>query len=135
MPDSPRTKQYPTLPDSLTASTAKGFATAFERAYQFNSKLPAYESIQIDLSVPDWSVSEVQQGYAVGLEGRVQFDNAKTATGTSTARPSGFFEFSLWDFLTDSFAVRGQPSYDKLQKEDTPQLANAVTIACDDPDE
>lgn len=133
-PDSPRAKQYPTLPESLTASSAKTFATTYERAFQYNSRLPEYESIEVDLKVPKWAISETQHGYAVGIDARVQFDNTKTQTASATPRPSGFFEFTVWYYLTDRFALRGDPKTDELQKEDTPNLTGAETVACDTTD-
>lgn len=133
-PDSSRTKQYPTIPESLTVSTAKTFATAFERAYQYNSKLPEYGGIEIDLKVPEWAISQTQGGYTVGIDSRVQFDNTETSTTSSTPLPSGFFEVSVWYYLTNRFALRDDPTNEGLQKGSTPNLTGADTIACDTTD-
>lgn len=137
-PDSPRTKRYPAHPDSLTVSTARRFASAFERAYQYNSRLPEYETVAVSASVPDRTVSETRQGYTLGVEGRVSFDDAgSTATSsatthsvTSTPLPSGTTDFSVWYYLTDRFALRGDP-VDELRKGDTPDLTGADTVSCD----
>lgn len=130
-PDSSRTKPYPDLPDLPTADDARSFATSYERAYQFNSRLPEYRSIQVDLSVPEWAVSETENGYVIGIDGRVQFDEPKTPTSEATARPSGFFRYAVWYFVTDRFALRG-PSVDgSLEEGDAPGFAGAVPIACD----
>lgn len=133
-PDSSRTKHYPTIPESVTASTATTFATTFERAYQYNSKLPEYEDIEIDLNIPEWAIYQTRRGYTVGLDGRVQFDNTETSTASSTSLPSGFFNVSVWYRLTDRFALRGDPTNEELQKGNTPNLAGADTIACDTTD-
>lgn len=133
-PDSSRTKQYPTIPESLTTSTAKSFVTTSEQAYQYNSKLPEYEDIAVDLKVPEWAISQTQRGYTVGLDVRVQFDNTETSTASSTPLPSGFFELSVWYYLTDRFALRGDPTNEGLQRGGTPNFDDADTIACDTTD-
>lgn len=130
-PDSSRTKPYPALPDFPTAADSSSFATTYERAYQFNSRLPEYRSIQVDLSVPEWAVSETENGYVIGIDGRVQFDQPKTPTSEATARPSGFFEYAVWYFVTERFAIRGQSIDGSLEKGDAPGFAGAVPVVCD----
>lgn len=133
-PDSSRTKRYPTIPKPLTASTAKSFATSFERAYQYNSRLPEYDNIEIDLTVPEWAISRSRGGYIIALTGRVQFDNTETSTTASTPRPSGFFKLSVWYYLTDRFVLRGPPTDTDIQQGDKPKLTDADTVACDTTD-
>lgn len=130
-PDSSRTRSYPALPDRPTAADSSSFATAYERAYQFNTRLPQYRSIQIDLSVPDWAVTETEDGAVIGVDGRVQFDEPKTPSSEATPRPSGFFEYAVWYFVTDRFALRGQPIDGALTEGDSPRFAGADTIRCD----
>lgn len=130
-PDSSRTKPYPALPDLPSADDSRSFATAYERAYQFNSRLPEYGSIQIDLSVPEWAVSETENGYVIGIDGRVQFDEPETPTSEATAKPSGFFEYAVWYFVTERVALRGQSIDGSLEKGDAPGFVGAVPVACD----
>lgn len=130
-PDSSRTMPYPTVPDLPSADDSRSFAISYERAYQFNSRLPEYRSIQVDLSVPEWAVSETVNGYVIGIDGRVQFDEPETPTSEATARPSGFFEYAIWYFVTERFALRSQSRDGSLEKGDAPEFAGAVPVACD----
>lgn len=127
-PNSPETKQYSKLPDSVTGSSARTFAIGYERAYQYNSKAGTHESIQVDVEVPEWAVSEARKGYIVGLTARVQFEDTKTPKGT-TPYASGFFEFSVWYYVTNRFSLRGD-RIDKIQKGDSPTFDDAAIVAC-----
>ena len=130
-PDSSRTKPYPALPDLPSAADSSSFATSYERAYQFDRRLPEYGSIQVDLSVPEWAVSDTANGYVIGIDGRVQFDEPETPTAEATARPSGFLEYAVWYFVTDRFAFRGQSIDGSLEEGDGPGFAGGVPVACD----
>lgn len=130
-PESDRAKPYPAFPDRPTADEARTYARSFERAYQFNRRVPDYRSVQVELSNPEWAFSETDHGYVIGLDGRVQFDDPVTPTSTATALPSGFFEYSVWYYVTDRFALRGEPSDGSLEQGDRPGFAGAVVVACD----
>lgn len=130
-PDSDRARAYPSLPDGASAEQAKSFARSFERAYQFNSRLPEYRSVQVDLSSPDWAVQETDHGHVIGIDGRVQFGDPRTPGSTATARPSGFLEYAVWYYVTDRFALRAEPVEGSLERGDRPGFAGAVVIACD----
>jgi hypothetical protein len=131
-PDSARAYSYPNYPDSLTASTAESFATAYERAYRHNSRLTEYESVQVSVTAPEWAVSETRDGFAVGLDGRVQFDDTETQT-SATPLPSGFFEFSVWYYLTDRFVLRGDANNGSLEEGTEPDVTPADAVACASP--
>lgn len=131
-PGDPDAKSYPTLPSAVTAASAESFATAHERAYRYNSRLPEYGSIQVELDAPDWAVSQADGGVLVGLDGRVQFDEPKTPSGDATPRPAGFFEYSVWYYVTERFALRGEEAIDPLEQASAPDLVDAVTVACAD---
>ncbi|MDZ7701634.1 MAG: hypothetical protein U5J98_05955 [Halobacteriales archaeon] len=131
-PDSSRAKSYPTLPSSATADAAESFARAHERAYRYNARLATHGSIQVELEVPDWAGSETGDGYLVGLEGRVQFDEPKTPDGDATQRPSGFLEYSVWYLVTERFALRGGETDREFEQGRDVDLADAQPVACED---
>jgi hypothetical protein len=117
----------------VTGTSARKFATTYERAYQYNSKASKYENIQVDVEVPEWAVSEAEEGYTVGLTARVQFDDTKTPKGTKTPYPSGTFEFSVWYYVSKQLSLRGD-RIDVIQKGDSPALSDAATVACSSTD-
>ena len=87
--------------------------------------------MQVDLAVPEWAVSETENGYVIGIDGRVQFDEPRAPTSDATARPSGFFEYAVWYFVTGRFALRSDPSDGSLQEGDPPEFTGARTVVCD----
>lgn len=134
MPDSPRARGYPTHPGSIDTPTVRSFATGYERAYRYNSRLPEFESVQVDVDSPEWAVADAQNGLAVGLDGRVQFDDPSTSSATATPLPSGFFEFAVWYYLTERFALRTEARTGPLEEGDEPYLRSGTIVACGSPD-
>lgn len=131
-PDDADARPYPTLPSTVAATSAESFATAHERAYRYNSRLPEYGSVQVELDAPEWAVSPADGGFLVGHDGRVQFDEPKTPSGDATPRPSGFFEYTVWYYVTDRFALRGEEADGGLEQASAPDLVDAVPVACAD---
>lgn len=140
-PDSSRARAYPSLPEDGSPADRRSFATAFERAFQYNSRIPDYRSIQVDLTAPSWATSSVQDGHTVGVDARVQFGNPTTPTppaeppatptATSTPRPSGRFEYAVYYLVTDRFALRTGPSGGNLSRDDSPTFRGADTVVCE----
>jgi hypothetical protein len=134
-PDSREPKRYPAYPDSVTASSARAFATAYERAYRYNSKvIELGEAYVVDVSanVPDRAVRRAERGYEIGVDTRVQWDPKErdAGGGSETELPSGFSVFHVWYHLTDRLARRGEPAIWKLEEGATPELSGADVVAC-----
>lgn len=129
-PDSPRARDYPALPGAPDAASAESFARAHERAYRYNSRLPEYGSIQVDLAVPGDAVVPADDGFLVGLDGRFQFDEPSTPAGTATAQPAGHRSYSAWYYVTGRFARRGAESNDPLDARAVPEALEGPVVAC-----
>lgn len=128
-------KQYPDLPERLTADTAEEFAAGFERAYQFNTFLAkysnnGYESAFVEGGVPDWAIFERGEGYIVGANVVVQFEDTNPPSESATPAPSGYFEYSSWYYVTKRFALREERSEGDLIEGDTPTVEFPRTVAC-----
>lgn len=134
-PDAQEAKQYPDYPDALTAATARSFASAYERAYRYNEKTLALGdgyALDVSVNVPGWAVREVERGFDVGVDCRVQWDfTGETETGEGTAMPSGFTVSHVWYRLTDRVGLRSTPGDWELERGDTPDFGGADTVACD----
>lgn len=144
-PDSPRTREYPSLPESASRAESRSFAVAFERAFRINERIPEYRSIQTEITAPDWATTAMKDGHAVGLDARIQFgtpvtetppaESPATPTTTATPRPSGFFEYTVYYLVTRQFALRGQPLDGDPKKGGSPELTDARPVACNGDDQ
>ena len=131
-------QSYPNYPASLTATSARRFANAYEAAYQFNSTVaekPAYEDIDVSGGSPNWALFETQRGFVIGVNGAVTVADTETPTPPATARPTGTFPFAAWYFLTPQFALRRAYEEGVLERGDEPVLSGAKTVHCEPADE
>lgn len=115
--------QYPSIPDSLTETTANDFALDFEAVYASASlESEGYEVA----SSPDGQDATVTQtadsGYVVEVFLAVDFTE-ETATATTDA---GSASFNGWYYVTESFAMRAAGD----GAEDRP-TSGWETVACE----
>ena len=84
----------------------------------------------------------MDDGYAVGLDARVQFgtpttptpaaESPATQTATATPRPSGFVEYTVYYLVTERFAVRGGRVDGDPERGEPPAFPDPETVACRD---
>lgn len=124
---------YPAYPKTITAETARSFASDYEHAYRRNEFIQRYEDTGYDeltVNLGALRTDERDNGFVVGINGELLFaDVTQPETATGTSRPSGSSEFAAWYLIADRFAIRNGLE-GSLPEEESPDLSDANVVAC-----